>query len=32
MIVDFLDIEIKDEDKEKVYDDLDFVEEIQVIK
>lgn len=32
MIVYFLDIEIKDEDKEKVYDDLDFVEEIQVIK
>uniref|UniRef100_K1REA1 Replication factor A C-terminal domain-containing protein n=1 Tax=Magallana gigas TaxID=29159 RepID=K1REA1_MAGGI len=32
MITDSPDIEIKDEDKEKVYDDLDFAEETQATK
>lgn len=32
MIADSPDIEIKDEDKEKVYDDLDFAEETQATK
>lgn len=32
MITDSPDIEIKDEDKEKVYDDPDFAEETQATK
>lgn len=32
MITDSPDIEIKDEDKEKVYDDLDIAEETQATK